>query len=434
MSRMSKYAQASRRGVKSVATMRLLVIGIFVLAAAALVYTSTISTRYRYIFLDSSEGDVLEDNGDSSGHGKRKVILEPAFDLNAINAACNLTIPEEMFTTCRNQVYPRTNRFTNETQMAISPRIHMLGERHSGTNLAAALAKRNFDLVYNKTLVPTRFPIPFPQSDYGINRHKHNIQVDGPYERGLSIISIRNPYDYASAMTDICYECGPQKHNRQNPEVFIGTPWHGGNHADDHRFDNLMAMRRDKYCNYLEKAAKLTDCIMMVHSEDNMLPVHQERFVWRMAMLTGWPLKGKQPSSKGDYSGHADGRGFKLSNLIDKTLFFKDQYTEKERRVIKTVNEVMEEDFEKALGYKSLVLPEEPRVSSETQEHPNAQGQGEVPESRQQEEDPLQAQQGQEAAKAQQGQEAAKAQQGQEEASDASRKTDVPESSRTLSD
>ena len=143
--------------------MRLFVIAMCALATATLVYTSSISTHYRNIVVNVLDRGIdIEDEEELLGYGKRKVILEPAFDLNAINAACNLTIPEEMFTTCRNQVYPRTNRFTNETQMAISPRIHMLGERHSGTNLAAALAKRNFDLVYNKTLVPTRFPIPYP--------------------------------------------------------------------------------------------------------------------------------------------------------------------------------------------------------------------------------------------------------------------------------
>ena len=206
--------------------------------------------------------------------------------------------------------------------------------------------------------------------------------MDGPYERGLSIISIRNPYDYASAMTDICYECGPQKHNRQNPEVFIGTPWHGGNHADDHRFDNLMAMRRDKYCNYLEKAAKLTDCIMMVHSEDNMLPIHQERFVWRMAMLTGWPLKGKHPSTVVEYSGHKGAGGFKLSKLIDNSLIFKKYYTAKDKSVIRAVDQVIEGDFEKAFGYKSLVLPEERHtepVAQQRQEDPNAQQRQEDP-------------------------------------------------------
>lgn len=300
-------------------------------------------------------------------------IMEPRFDLDAINAACNTDIPKEVFTNCRNKKYTMEDMVTGELQKGISPRVHILGERHSGTNLASWLARTNFELVFNKTLVPTRFPVPFPQHDYGINRHKHNMQVDGPYEGGLSIISIRNPYDYTKSMTKKCYSCGHQEKNRDDVDVFVGTPWYGGNHADDYHFDNLMAMRKTKYCNYLEKAAKLTDCIMFVRSEDNMLSTQQDHFVWRMSILTGWPLKQTYPSVQLGYSGHSkkthQGQ-FSVGNLVDDLLYFKsDKITEKEGKVVNAVNTYMEKAFEDAMGYTPKQLPSEMTLSLEETRH-----------------------------------------------------------------
>ncbi|WPT10707.1 hypothetical protein PSENEW3n2_00001879 [Picochlorum sp. SENEW3] len=285
-------------------------------------------------------------------------VFQPMFDLSAINAACNLNIPEEVFTTCRNKVYPILNKVTNQTQMGISPRIHVLGERHSATNLAAHLVVRNFELVFNKTGLAK----DTANIDYGINKHKHEIQKNGTYEKGLSIISIKNPYDYTRSMLKECYNCGPQEKNRGNPAAFVGTEWHKGDHVGQYHFENLMVMRKEKYCNYLEKAAELTDCIMMVHSEDNVLPIHQEHYVWRIATMTGWPLKEGVVRTKSDYSGHvARGEsGFQLSKLVDGITYFKRSFSEHEENVIHAVNENMIDDFEKAFGYHRIKVPEKP--------------------------------------------------------------------------
>jgi len=244
--------------------------------------------------------------------------------------------------------------------MTISPRIHILGERHSGTNLASELAQMNFDLIYDKTIPTSRIGKAPKQFDFGINKHKHNIQSDGPYERGLSIISIRNPYDYTNAMIKECYQCGPQERNSHKPGVFVGSPWDGDIHADNHHFDNLMVMRKAKYCKYLEQAAKLTDCIMFVHSEDNMLPTQQLHFVWKMAMLTGWPMKQIYPSVRSEYAGHARGThgDFSVCKLIKEMLYFKTKdLSPIEGQVIDAVNTYMEKDFEEAMGYLPMELP-----------------------------------------------------------------------------
>ena len=285
-------------------------------------------------------------------------VFQPMFNLSALNVVCNLDIPEEVFTTCRNKTYPILNKVTNETQMAISPRIHVLGERHSATNLAAHLAVGNFELVFNKT---GKLP-KLPGIDFGINRHKHNIQNNGPYEKGLSIISIKNPYDYTRSMLKECYNCGPQEKNRGNPAAFVGTEWHLGAHVWQYHFANLMVMRKEKYCNYLEKAAELTDCIMLVHSEDNLLPIHQEHYVWRIAKMTGWPLKEDTIRTKSDYSGHSAGGGFQLSKLVDGITYFKTDYSTHEENVIHAVNDYMIDDFETAFGYHRIQVPEKPPI------------------------------------------------------------------------
>ncbi len=285
-------------------------------------------------------------------------VFQPMFNLSALNVVCNLDIPEEVFTTCRNKTYPILNKVTNETQMAISPRIHVLGERHSATNLAAHLAVGNFELVFNKTgLSREAFNI-----DYGINKHKHEIQKNGTYEKGLSIISIKNPYDYTRSMLKECYGCGPQEKNRGNPAAFVGTEWHQGSHVWQYHFANLMVMRKEKYCNYLEKAAELTDCIMLVHSEDNLLPIHQEHYVWRIAKMTGWPLKEDTIRTKSDYSGHSAGGGFQLSKLVDGITYFKTDYSTHEENVIHAVNDYMIDDFETAFGYHRIQVPEKPPI------------------------------------------------------------------------
>ncbi|KAI8107110.1 hypothetical protein M9434_001755 [Picochlorum sp. BPE23] len=330
------------------------------------------TSRHKYVILSPLHESRVKE-------GARKTeefVFQPMFDLSAINAACNLNIPEDMFTTCRNKVYPILNKVTNQTQMGILPTIHMLGERHSATNLAAHLAVRNFELVFNKTRQAT---LKYP-TDFGINKHKHNIQENGSYEKGLSIISIKNPYDYTRSMLKECYNCGPQEKNRGNASAFLGTEWHKGAHVGRYHFENLMVMRKEKYCNYLEKAAELTDCIMMVHSEDNVLPIQQEHYVWRIATMTGWPLKEGVVRTKSDYSGHSAGgdarKSFELSKLVDGITYFKKDFSEHEENVIHAVNENMIDDFEKAFGYHRIKVPEKPPKQSDKK---NAHSEDDIP-------------------------------------------------------
>ena len=347
----TRRGKASPRTSSGVA--RTLTLGLLLLSTV-LCLVFGVSERTKYIILSPLHGSRVKE-------GTRKAeefVFQPMFDLSAINAACNLDIPEDVFTTCRNKVYPILNKVTNETQMAISPTIHMLGERHSATNLAAHLAVRNFELVFNKT---GQANLTWP-TDFGINKHKHDIQENGAYEKGLSIVSIKNPYDYTRSMLKECYNCGPQEKNRGNASAFVGTEWHKGAHVGEYHFENLMVMRKEKYCNYLEKAAELTDCIMMVHSEDNVLPIQQEHYVWRIATMTGWPLKEGMVRIKSDYSGHSAGsaarKSFELLKLVAGITYFKKDFSEHEENVIQAVNENMIDDFEKAFGYHRIELPE----------------------------------------------------------------------------
>ena len=284
-------------------------------------------------------------------------VLVPEFDLATLNMFCGLDIPASAFTQCSNKI------LQSDGSTMIAPVLHILGERHSGTNLAATLIQTNFALVYNKTLVP--IDDPYPQMDFGINHHKHNMQFDEGYYNGISVISVRNPYDWVAAMKKKCYYCGStmESYARQGLiEKMVDEEWKEGHHERPYMFHDIFDLRQRKFCNQLKVAATRTDCVVLVRAEDNLLYHQQEKFIWRIQQMTGWKLRTESIVINRGYQGFSRDNNerdkINLPILVNASIVFKPQLTPMDIRTVKAANSRMNDTFEKALGYYSMHVTE----------------------------------------------------------------------------
>lgn len=113
------------------------------------------------------------------------------------------------------------------TRRPVEPRVYILGERHSGTNIASALAYSNFDLdmepapKVRAVLGPNVMVDDTVRKEFGMNNHKHNMQTPTGFYGGLSIICIRNPYDWIRAMMRECYFCEDRNKHAKTVQEFV---------------------------------------------------------------------------------------------------------------------------------------------------------------------------------------------------------------------
>lgn len=248
---------------------------------------------------------------------------------------------------------------------SISRHFHILGERHCGSNAAANLVHANFDVILeSKEKIRKRFPwvkVAEFQREFGLNNHKHNSQQDdGRFYPGLTVISIRNPYDWVKSMMRDCYFCDSAqvRASRKGHLEFVSTPWQRGAHiTPGESFEDIFDLRMKKFCNHLKSAITSSDCVMIVRAEENVLPMHQEVFVQRVQNLTGWAMKGETPTVLTGYHGRAQS-GTSMSMLpkdyFDRSVYFgysRSQPEEDALHLVEAVNAKMNPTFEKLLGY-----------------------------------------------------------------------------------
>lgn len=307
-----------------------------------------------------------------------EAIIAPEFDLAKINAFCGTNIPMSAFTSCKNKRFAPIGedghvRKLGEQELGHSgyspmvfPTLFMLGERHSGTNLAATLLTDNFDLILNSTIIKANTEYHMSLTDFGPNQHKHEMQKDEGFFNGLSVISVRNPYDYVKAMNVWCFGCNPRGMSRLDPLAFVNAKFEGFEHEVGYSFKDIFDMRQRKLCNHIRVAAERTDCVVIVRQEDNLLKHQQERYIWRIARLTGWPLRGGIPDAHAGYSGHMRWRrktDFTPIGYLNESIFFATSYVEKDERIIEAVNSKIDVDFEAMLGYSKITLASSESVS-----------------------------------------------------------------------
>jgi hypothetical protein len=283
-------------------------------------------------------------------------IWVPEFDLAALNKVCGINVPASAFNTCKN----KTARGAKGEGRAISPVLHILGERHSATNLITEIMNANFKLEYSKKL--TVLDAPYSPEDFGINNHKHNMQTDEGYSPGISIISIRNPYDWVSSMRKCscmeCFNCGiimAVAAMSGSLDQLIKGEWKEGQHERPHTFKGIFDMRQRKFCNHLHVAASRTDCVVLVRAEDLLLYHQQERLVWQVQHMTGWNYKTNKILIKKGYQGHgASQYEVGLAVVLGSSLMYKPLPSPFDRKIIEDVNLEMNTAFERALGYSVI--------------------------------------------------------------------------------
>ena len=335
----------------------------FMLVSAHLAYVS--KTRIaRKIFLGASDNRLGDD-----------VIFEPEFDLAAINAFCRTNISATTFTSCKSKYFgPIEKNGTvpdlQEKHMLwksydpmVFPSLYVLGERHSGTNLAATMVTDNFDVILNGTLIRRKSKYHPSLTDYGPNRHKHEMQSDEGYYHGFTVLSVRNPYDYVRSMQRICFHCGNEAFQRNvrklDPDDFVNMAIQGG-HEVGYQFKDIFDMRQRKFCNHIRTAAERTDCVLLVRQEDNILKHQQEKYIWRIAKMTGWPLQADVAENHERYSGWTPGKNsITTTGLITDSIMLKSrsQYNDDDRRIVEAVNKKIDVRFESMLGYSKISVP-----------------------------------------------------------------------------
>ena len=302
----------------------------------------------------------------------------PELDLEAINTICARILPKtfvrvnsESMVTCKDK-RSGIGDVNGLVGAEVSKRVRVLGERHSGTNLAISLLMKHFNIT-KIDISQEDFPwvkLPKLKREFGINMHKHDVQKlddDGTYYPGLTVISVKNPYDWVASMMRKCYGCDPDNVVR-SPEEFVTKPWLKGDHIQKgENFKNIFDMRAKKLCNHIQVAAEKTDCVLFVRQEDNFLWHQQYKYLWRAAEMTGWQLssKGIGHGQQG-YFGRAKTGPFTPIGYLEKSLYFANNYTtlsEKDIKLIRAVNSVLDRDFELALGYPPLDWAGDPPAS-----------------------------------------------------------------------
>ena len=309
----------------------------------------------------------------------------PYMDVDMINKLCNIDLRGEDLSQCKNKRLSTTNP-AQPPQYAIKRNLHILGERHSGTNVATELILQNF-----KIQLPTAFEIKknFPgvniaqfqvcskyhcfvgsryaiikdnlldlQREFGLNNHKHNTQEDKGYYPGLTIISMRNPYDWVAAMMEECYHCAKENLDAVNdPHRFVQLPFKKGAHVlPGELYHNIFDMRQRKFCNHIAVSAARSDCVIVIRAEDNVLRHQQENFVAMVERMTGWSLMHGSPRHVTGYFGRMKRTGFDVAAYIAKSLFLKTEHTNEDQKVISAVNKHMNAEFEQSLGFQRIGL------------------------------------------------------------------------------
>lgn len=273
-------------------------------------------------------------------------------DLKNLTAICGLP-PGASLSLCGKKPFQGKER---EVSSPISHRIHILGERHSGTNAAADLAHTNFELsLVSKSYIRKRFPWVKAgefQKEFGLNNHKHNTQADYGYYPGLSIISIRNPFDWIRSMMRECYFCDTAQlvGIRKGVREFLTLPWTKGAHIlPGETYGNIFDLRKKKFCNHLKVAYKRSDCVLIVRAEENILHLQQERFIYQIANMTNWETIYETPMVLSRYLGRGSTRNsFNSSRYFSQSLLI---HPELDRDLVQVVRENMDHSFEFALGY-----------------------------------------------------------------------------------
>lgn len=292
-----------------------------------------------------------EDSSHQVSTTKTNYISYPEYNLEILNRVCKMDLRVDDLTRCH-------NKGGNNSAFVVVPHLHVLGERHSGTNLVAKMLENSFDIRYDY-LKPEDFPwvdsMPIG-SEFGLNRHKHNIQKDIGYYPGLSVLSMKNPYDWVHSMIQKCYFCASSNQEaKSDAQKFVQMVWKGGDHEDDYVFQNLLDMRKQKICNHIKIAATRSDCLLMSRSEDTILALHQERFILRAAEMTGWKMKQSMPQIDLGYSGmNAEGvvQDESISvALVHKMMYGRKNFSLEEESIIEAVNSVLDVEFERSLGY-----------------------------------------------------------------------------------
>eukprot|EP00890_Picochlorum_soloecismus_P002130 jgi/Picsp_1/2918/NSC_01143-R1_conserved unknown protein [Ectocarpus siliculosus] len=269
-------------------------------------------------------------------------------DIQLISRVCGISLSKDHLSSCKNKEHGE-----------IAHRLHILGERHSGTNVATELILKNFRIkLPSRSKLLKESPwinVEQYRKEYGLNSHKHNTQRDTGYYPGLSIVSIRNPYDWVRSMMKECYHCSKQQMKAKNdPERFVSIPWTRGAHILPHeQFDNIFDLRKRKFCNQVSVAAKRSDCVVIVNSESTILGDQQKALVHRVKEMTGWAMVHKEPQEALGYFGRMGASLFDPATYIHKSIYLKSNYTNTDRRIIQAVRSSMDADFERAVGYKT---------------------------------------------------------------------------------
>ncbi len=241
-------------------------------------------------------------------------------------------------------------------QYPVEPRVYMLGERHSGSNIAATLAYSNFDLglepaaSVRKALGPGVVVDETVRREFGINNHKHNLQEDVGFHGGLAVLAVRNVYDWVAALNKQCYFCD-SSNKHQDVEKFISAPWTSGAHIE-RPYRDVFDLRKSKICAWLKTAATRTNCVAIVRAEELVLPSTQREFVKKLHGMTHWPYilgVGENIRTGGTQNvGRGAGERFDAARYFDDNLFFTNQT---EQELIRAVRPRVDVAFERALGY-----------------------------------------------------------------------------------
>lgn len=241
-------------------------------------------------------------------------------------------------------------------QYPVETRMYMLGERHSGSNIAATLAYSNFDLglepvtSVRNVLGPGVIIDETVRKEFGINRHKHDLQDDVGSYGGLAVLAVRNPYDWIRALKNQCYFCdGSNKH--QDIEKFISAPWTSGAHVE-RPYRDVFDLRKSKICQWLRTAATRTNCVAIVRAEELVLPSTQQEFVKKVHAMTDWPYV--EGTSENIRTGGTQNVGRGAGERFDATQYFTDNVlftNQTDHTLVRTLRPRVDVVFERALGY-----------------------------------------------------------------------------------
>ena len=324
----------------------------------------------KYLLEKEGEGDTSYSLSDEERAQYEQMVenhLED-IDMKSLKSICGLPndMDVSMCFNARGKAAGNINHSKN-----LYRRIHILGERHSGTNAATDLAHANFDLtLISKDYIRSKFPWVKGEEfrkEFGITSHKHNIQQQKGYHPGLSIISMRNSYDWVRKMMEECYFCGKEQMKAVESgsiEEFLSAPWTDGAHiSSNEKYTDIFDLRKKKFCNHLYVAATRSDCVIVVRAEENIMPGQQRAFIQKIQDMTRWALKHSQPKVLRSYLGRSSRTMFNPLAYFSSSLYFSRLETKKDwdnnlkesaRILVNLVDRKSDERFERALGYKRL--------------------------------------------------------------------------------